>query len=388
MSIDSCTILNGVSVRTWSHATFTNNTILGSGVFIHVEGDYEIRGNHVYGPAEYGLRAYMDAGGDLDSNTVIGADVGVYVSGGGGWVHDNTITGCSGSGILAEGDPHFWYQITGNLVRECGGYGVAMEYGEARSNTIVACQAGGIAVPRGSGTLWRNVVGRCGGPGIEMTVDPGTHMDYGVYSNTWYLNVGPGFRITALDVGDIANNIAYANQGAGLLWVALGEETPNLACNDWFGNTGGATSGTLPGPTDLAVDPLFCGPNPDDVHLSAGSPLLDAQGCGQIGALGQGCLVPAGVASPSESLARAFTASPNPSRGAVLFSWPGSVQPERVEVFDVTGSRRWSALITAGTSSLQWRIIDHEGRRLPAGVYYARLLGKGVSVTARFVFVQ
>jgi hypothetical protein len=46
------------------------------------------------------------------------------------------------------------------------------------------------------------------------------------------------------------------------------------------------------GATDLAVDPGFCDVALNDVHLSAGSPLLASSGCDTIGALGRGCDAP------------------------------------------------------------------------------------------------
>jgi hypothetical protein len=62
-----------------------------------------------------------------------------------------------------------------------------------------------------------------------------------------------------------------------------------MGCNDWFGNDSGAVHGIAPSQNDLALDPRFCDVVGDDVRLAANSPLLDAPGCGLIGALGQGC---------------------------------------------------------------------------------------------------
>lgn len=201
---------------------------------------------------------------------------------------DNTITDCSGSGILSEPTGGA-ADITRNRVQDCGGYGVDGSRGNrVHGNTILACRSGGVRLqyPNGS-LLGGNVVGRCGGPGIEVTANSYTSDPPFVERNTCYLNSGSGFSLPDM-IGNVANNIAFGNSGPGLLWT--GSTTPGLACNDWFANVGGATSGTQPGATDLAVDPLFCGAGQDDVHLSAGSPLLDASGCGLIGALGQGCV--------------------------------------------------------------------------------------------------
>ena len=374
VSVDHCTILNGSSISTTGgSASLTHNTVLGGGIYVHNDGgEYTIRGNYVHGPAGYGIRAFMDSGGLLDSNTVIGVGVGVYVWGGSAWVHDNTVMECSGSGIVSSWDGN---RIEGNLVQNCGGFGIdatSSRVALVGPNTILACQTGGIRLQAGYGWLVGNVVGRCGGPGMEGGGQ--------VERNTCYLNSGPGFKIATANTS-ITNNIAFSNSGPGLQWT--GSDAPTLACNDWFGNTGGATVGTLPGPTDSSMAPLFCDFTMDDVHLSAGSALLDASGCGLIGALGRGCSVPVG-----ESLVRALTASPNPSRGSVRFSWPISPRPDRLEVLDVTGARRWSAPIAGWICTLRWPGVDRDGTRLAAGVYYARLMGNGASATARFVLVQ
>jgi hypothetical protein len=323
----------------------------------------------------------------FDGNTIVGATVGVKLEGNVGVAQDNVITDCTGSGLVCElTDARLW----NNIILRCAGYGVdAMAAGdrlvEASRNIIRACGSGGIRVdgPVRSLTLSGNVVGRCGGPGVTVATDDQSNGS--IVSNTSYLNKGPGY-VTYLPASEvyersIANNIALGNSGPGLLWT--GSESPNLACNDWYGNSGGMISGAVPGLTDVSTAPLFCDLNSDDVRLSAGSPLLNLGACGRVGALGQGCLEPIG--NPGIG---AFTVSPNPSRGVVQFAWTGSAWPKSVDVYDVTGARRWGQHIEPGASTLVWPGTDMAGRRLPAGVYYARLTGRGVSANARFVLVQ
>jgi hypothetical protein len=146
--------------------------------------------------------------------------------------------------------------------------------------------------------------------------------------------------------------------------------------------------GTIPGLSDVTAYPFFCNLPDDDVHLSAGSPLLALGACGLVGALGQGCTETVGAPDAGRAITPGLMVTPNPGRGGVRFAWSNASKPEALEVFDVTGSRRWSAPIVEGASGLQWPAIDREGRRLPAGVYYARLMGKGTSATARFVLVE
>jgi parallel beta-helix repeat protein len=373
--VSGCTILGELYAMAMA-VNITLNSVYGGGIKVFGDGYYTIRGNYVHGPAPFGIISHGSGSASIEGNTVTGVDVGVHILGDGGLVRDNTVTDCNGSAFLGAGGGLIYER---NEVARCGGY--AFEGGGSaitlRHNQAVDCASGGVRILYGC-EADSNVVGRCGGPGFDLGSGS-------LRGNTSYLSQGTGYIVREYG-HHVTNNIAYGNLGVGLSYLGTG--VPVLACNDWFANTGGATSGVLPGPTDLAVDPLFCDLSADDVHLSAGSPLLDASGCGLIGALGQGCLGPAGVSPPSESLVRAFTVSPNPSRGAVHFSWASSDRPERLDVYDVTGARRWSSSITAGASALQWPSIDREGAQLPAGIYYARLTSRGTSATARFVLVQ
>ena len=113
-----------------------------------------------------------------------------------------------------------------------------------------------------------------------------------ISGNTSAMNRGSGFVLDFNDSGfgsaiQIRNNIAFGNGGWGMTWSR--PELPTIGCNDWFGNRLGAVSGALAGATDFMVDPQFCDIDADDVSLLESSPLIDGQGCGQIGARGQGC---------------------------------------------------------------------------------------------------
>jgi hypothetical protein len=379
LNVSGCTVQGGMAVNAMA-VNILLNSVYGGGINVYGEGYYTIRGNYIHGPAPFGIQS-QDGGGSssIEGNTVVATDVGINSLSHGTRVVDNEVLDCSGTAFL--GSRGAYYER--NIAARCGGYAFDVQAPigcTLRRNRAVDCASGGIRVSA-YGVMCvadSNVVGRCGGPGFDIG-------EGSLRWNTSYLNQGAGF-VLHHGSSNVTNNIAYGNLGVGLSY--LGANAPILACNDWFANTGGATSGTPVGLTDLAVDPLFCDPGADDVRLSAGSPLLDASGCGVIGALGQGCLALAAVTPSSESLVPAFTASPNPSRGAVQFSWASSDRPDRVEVFDVTGARLWSSPITEGASVLQWPSIGREGTRLPAGIYYARLTSKGTSATARFVLFQ
>ena len=89
--------------------------------------------------------------------------------------------------------------------------------------------------------------------------------------------------------------------------VACDAATITLGCSNVFGNVAGDWTGCLIGQEGLrgnmSVDPLFCDPGSGDYTLARSSPCLPPQSglCGQIGALGEGCL---GTAIESESWAR------------------------------------------------------------------------------------
>ena len=186
----------------------------------------------------------------------------------------------SGGGIKANVDGNTTFRVIGNIVIGCRGNGMDLDNGdhsiEVRNNTVLRCRGSGIRV---HGLDYGGVAGRV------------------IRSNTCALNEGPGFDIEIdgqyfQPIGTaVSNNVSYGIGSWGLRWTS--NDTPTLGCNDWFSNTAGAVSGTAAGVTDLSVDPLFCDLTADDVRLRSDSPLLDAAGCGQIGALGIGCGVTA-----------------------------------------------------------------------------------------------
>ena len=128
-----------------------------------------------------------------------------------------------------------------------------------------------------------NIVAHCGEGGIRFAP---AYEGSTLRGNTCYDNGGWGFQMQG-GSNAVANNIGSRNRGFGF----DGRDAPaaTLSCNDWFENDSSAVIGVAPSPEDLAVDPRFCDVANDDVHLAANSPLLNAPGCGLIGALGEGC---------------------------------------------------------------------------------------------------
>jgi hypothetical protein len=95
------------------------------------------------------------------------------------------------------------------------------------------------------------------------------------------------------------------------------------------------------------------------------------------------------VAHPGYKIPTELQAWPVPAARTVRFSLPPGNSPGRIEVFDVTGARRWSSQIQAGEAQLEWDRRDASGRLVPSGVYFARLWrGNSEQGTVRLVLVE
>lgn len=287
-------------------------------------------------------------------------------------------TGLAGIRVVHTFDTHR-SRVMGCRVRQAGAHGIDYREVVAPSgathlsgNTVNHVTGDGIhtefvtnpAPPTESDSLMLNVTGHCGGHGVSIA-NPSSLMH--VRANTSYLNSGSGFWVQGGPMLSFDRNIGAYNTAFGLSTTTA---LP-LACNDWYGNQSGATSGVAPGPTDLAVSPQFCDAVEDDVRLASPSPLVSAPNCGQIGALGVGCATSTAATPPD--LLEDFAASPVPASTRLQFRWRPTGEPGMLEVFDVSGARRWSAHIRAGEGGAAWEIVDESGRPLAPGMYWARL---------------
>ena len=414
--VRGCTFLADSDITPYS-CQFMNNAFIGAHLNVGYEGFASFHSNVFTGSGDHGLRVNANDGGctiagnlirDKVTGLIIEDPVGTTVS-------DNEISDCSGTAIqasrigVAPGSPVF----DGNRISECGGHGIALaDVGGAFYENVISdvggdgIQAlgfpllaisvnqirntGGHGVHTDGSVNWVdynvilnatgdgvvvesvsnchfNVVGRAGGVGIRVT----DGFDVDIQANTLYYCGGAGIELADGSPGLVEFNIAYQNGGVGFAWLSAG--APTLGCNDWYANTGGATSGVSPAGTDLAVDPLFCNVGDDDVRLSAGSPLVSVPSCGgPIGALGVGCAVPVSV-RPADPGGLDLQVYPQPARGLVTFAWGNTAEPARIEVYDLTGARRWTSDIVAGSQSIEWGFHDASGRALAPGVYLVRL---------------
>ncbi len=228
---------------------------------------------HVYNstfsgsPALAAVTASGDVAVEVNRNTIrdYGSAITVGTQDRPVHIEGNVVERCA-AGINASGI----VQVVDNRIMDCGGDGIRI-FEDEGADTRIEC----------------NVIARSGRYGLYVQLLSGNHS---IHNNTSYDNVSAGFAIVRVASGSttaVRNNIAYRNQGYGLLEIGLADTM--LACNDWFENQLGAVSGRPPSPTDLAVDPLFCDVDQDSVSLAEDSPLLFAPGCGLIGARGMGC---------------------------------------------------------------------------------------------------
>jgi hypothetical protein len=188
-------------------------------------------------------------------------------------------------------------------------------------------------------------------------------------------------------VGDSAYGIYCGNGGVC-----------NLGCNDVWSNGRGDYYGCSPAPSDTSCDPCFCKADsavgPDSAStLMLCSPVLKRPGCGQTGALGEGCSG-AGVPTPSNEGAAiiAHGAFPSPAKGAVII-WYNLNVPCRVEieVYEVSGRaiyRHEYDGLEAGTHYFNWDGVNVSGDNVASGTYYYRIDAGGKDAEGSVTIVR
>jgi hypothetical protein len=311
---------------------------------------------------------------------------GFDLSGFVGTIRNNMVDSVGGAGVrlAARGVA----SLLGNSIVDVGAHGVWQSGGtnrvaSARDNLILGAGADGISFGfGGADSVVSNVIGHPAGRGLYANTSGYSR----IVHNTVYSCGADGISVIGGASDSIRNNIAANNLGCGLRWSGTG--TPGLSCNDWFANASGAVCGAGVGSSDLQVDPQFSNLPEDDVSLASTSPLLGMPSCGVIGARGQGCAAPAGVQPPDATGVTGLIVRPMPSRGEMTVSWPQGLGDARLDVFDVAGSRRWSAVVLDGRHGVTWDGRDDHGLRLPAGAYFVRLRAGTWTNTARVLLLK
>lgn len=221
----------------------------------------------------------------------------------------------------------------------------------------------------------------------------GVHLDNAgtatIVGNTVAANSAPsgGAGVYLINTtADLSNNLVAFNTGGTSVGngVQGSNSTVIFACNDVFGNDGLQYNGLFD-PTgsdgNVSLDPLFCDLTGGDYTVEAGSPVLPAQsGCGQIGALGEGCEGGTAVDDPIGATPERFSVGPNyPNpfnpKTTLRFALPAAAHTT-VRVYDVSG-RLVKTLVdetlAAAVHTVEWTGRDAAGREVAAGVYFYRI---------------
>ena len=212
---------------------------------------------------------------------------------------------------------------------------------------------------------------------------------------------GGGVQLQGTDAVLTANIVAFNDGSASVAnGVNVGSASPTFSCNDVYGNTT-ADYGGVTDPTgsdgNVSVDPLFCDAGAGDYSLYDNSPCLAANsgGCGQIGALGQGCSQGTGVDDDLPAVPREFAVDPNfpnpfnPTT-TIRFALPEAART-RVLVYDLAGHRVRTLLdrrLDAAVHTVTWDGRDDAGRALPSGVYFYRVEAGAHRFTDRMALVR
>lgn len=438
LTVRSCFVSGDVKAQPRA-IEFDSNSVIAGGVQVRCESAASFRMNSIMGPASAAIETNGEFGGArIEHNNVNGTSQGIVVLDPfGTQLIENEIADCEGTAFRMTRTPEALLQPLGtsvvtiafNRVRSCGGHGLDIlsmggvfdvhenlietvggagihasgwAYMHVENNDVRASQGPGIwlegdAYGEGIGenrvfdggadgmllesgsAVGRNVVGRCAGNGLVLGLSGGS-----AGGNTLFFNRGSGIEVRG--PASVYNNIGYGNGHYGL--ASVGADPPSLGCNDWAANVLGATRGVTPDPTDLFLEPMFCDLPHDDARLSAGSPLLDAPGCGLIGALGQGCAEPAAVTGRPGLSPLALSTWPRPARERVWLAWHGVAGTARLEIYDITGALRWNAAVERESGRLEWLRRDREGRALPPGLYFVRLVNRNRVSSATIVAVR
>lgn len=169
----------------------------------------------------------------------------------------------------------------------------------------------------------------------------------------------------------------------------IGTPEPTLTCCDMYGNEGGDWIGPLAEQLgtagNLSEDPLFCNPAEDDFTLREDSPCAATQNpeCGLIGALDVGC---SGTSAVDErSAVRAPLTIAGIARSEVRFQI--EVPAAMLMIYDLEGRPIRVLDAPAGGGTVCWDGCNTQGRRVPAGLYFARLNRGGGGTRTRFLLL-
>lgn len=178
--------------------------------------------------------------------------------------------------------------------------------------------------------------------------------------------------------------IAFSENGSAV--AADGGGFVEVICSNIYGNMGGDWVGSIAGQNgsggNMSEDPLFCGDlNPEaTLTLASDSPCAEDANpaCGQIGALGVGCVVSGVEDEPAlPKVVKLHRGYPNPFNPQVTikFDLP-KTQMVALSVFTLAGEKVVTLvheIRPAGHHDAVWNGRDFRGRAVSSGTYLVRL---------------
>ncbi len=201
--------------------------------------------------------------------------VGVHCYGSGGVIEGNTIAGNGGGGIrIYEVDNCALLTVarntvSGNHAVEYGGgiYLDTLDCSDTYSNAAITNN-----IIRGNSAAY-------GGGICDREANGGVSISSNTIVDNTATNSGGGIYLIdaspTIENNIISNNSVYGISSSGF---GCNPMTAPLRNNDLFGNSPANYYQVDPGPTDISMDPLFLDRANGDLHLSSGSPCINA-GC-------------------------------------------------------------------------------------------------------------
>lgn len=234
------------------------------------------------------------------------------------------------------------------------------------------------------------------GGAIYVSGSSGCHLTRCTFYGNSATNMGSAIFSTDETDVTLDNCIVASNTGStAVACDPLGQHNiPVLACCDLYGNAGGDWTGCianqLPLRGNLSANPLFCDPANNVLTVRGDSPCAPQNNplCGQIGAWGVDCEVPADVVVTHGGLNGLALArvSPNPftTTASIAYSIPVSVDaPLSLRIHDVQGRvvrELANGSVSAGSHASVWDGRDQQGKPVAAGTYFYRIEWNGLVV--------
>jgi len=301
------------------------------------------------------------------ANTAIERGSGIYAAPGTTpWIHHDVVWGNHDAQPAAPGDPHS-VQLTGA--------NALVEF-----NTIGHGDSNGLIVESGAEPVIRNNI-------FYQNGSASLHRGRGICALG-----GPGTVIR--------NNVFFGNYLAAILVqvVSAFQDLTAQQANDALPDDGILEN--------LDADPAFLAPDSTDVHLTAGSPAIDAgfagspldpdgtrADCGAYAfnqaTTGVGCC-PGGTPVAGTTIRMRATPSPFHARTLIEFTLPAPVPALDLSMLDARGAlvrRLVAGAFAAGGHGLTWEGDDEAGRPVARGIYFARLVVEGRVSTYKLVLL-